>query len=156
MHIISIILAYSQYDTSANDYFNSLFTFNGPLLSILQAAIGTYCGLLITKKTGNKFNISKQKKINQLHLTGWSIGSSIVLVGLGAAGLHAGLPPYIYYPLPAVISLILPKYIFNLSWKELCIYIVFGILIGFLTHLLFSLIVGYNNYLPFWKIDPIW
>ena len=147
---------YAQSNITIEDYFNNIFTFNGPLLSVLQAITGTYIGIMLTKILANKLNISKQKEVNQLLLITWSIGSSIVLVGLGIIGLYAKLPPYIYYPLPTVIALILPKYIFDLSWKEEGIYILLGTLIGLTTHILFSLFVGYNNYLPFWKIDSIW
>jgi hypothetical protein len=114
--ILPGLYIYSQDNNSAAYYFNNIFTYNGPLLSLLQASIGTYSGLMLTKYLGINLNITNQKDIDQIPLISWSIGSSIVLVGLGAIGLHTGLPAYLYYPIPTAIALIAPKYLFNLSW----------------------------------------
>lgn len=137
-------------------YFQDLWTFKGPLLSVLQAFIGTCFALYMTKYLANRFDISKQRTINHLLVFIWAFFSSVILVLLGKAGLHLNLPPYMYYPIPVAIALLIPKFLFNLSWKEEGIYVLIGTVTGLATHLLFSLFAGYNNYLPFWKIDAVW
>jgi hypothetical protein len=147
---------FSQTSTSAEEYFKNIFSFNGPMLSVAQASVGTYFGIMITKGISESFGFSETNGVDQVSLISWSIGSSIGLVGMGILGLYSGLPPYIYYPVPLVISLLAPKFLFNLTWAEEGLYVLIGTTIGLATHVLSSLFLGYNNYLPFWKIDPIW
>ena len=139
-----------------NLYFQNFFSFHGPLLSMVQAAIGMVVAVLLTKWIAYRYEITDVKKVNIILLIIISLISGITLVLMGAIGLWLEWHPAIYYSIPLFISLILPKFIFKLNGKEFLIYIVLGISIGFLTHFIFSIFIGYNNYMPFWKINPIW
>jgi len=138
------------------NFFENFFSFNGPVLSMVQASIGMYLSVMLTKYISRKSGYSSKKKINQVLLIVTSIGIGITTVLIGKLGLYTGLPPYLYYPVPLVISLFLPKLIFKLNWKEFGTYVAIGIVLGFISHVLFSLFLGYNNYMPFWKINRIW
>ena len=137
-------------------FFNNFFSFGGPVLSIVQASIGMYLSIMLTKYISKKSGFSSKTKINQILLIITSIVIGIGTVLIGKLGYYIDLPPYLYYPIPLVIGLFLPKLIFKLNWKEFGIYIVIGTILGFVSHILFSLLFGYNNYMPFWKISRIW
>jgi H+/Cl- antiporter ClcA len=133
-------------------YFENILTFNGPILSMVQAAIGMFVSIIIVKSVSVKINRGSKYKINLVLLIIVSIIIGIITVLGGALGLFMDLPPYIYYPIPLLISLVMPKIIFKLNWFEFILYILIGILVGLISHVLFSLFIGYNNYMPFWKI----
>jgi len=137
-------------------FFDNFFSFQGPVLSIIQASIGMYFSIMLTKYISKKFIFGSKKEINQILLITTSIGIGIITVLIGKLGYYIDLPPYLYYPIPLVIGLFLPKLIFKLNWKEFGIYIAIGTALGFVSHILFSLFLGYNNYMPFWKISRIW
>ncbi len=138
------------------NFFENFFSFHGPVLSMVQASIGMYLSIMMTKYIGRKSGYGSNKKINQALLIVTSIGIGVGTVLIGKLGYYIDLPPYLYYPIPLVIGLFLPKLIFKLIWKEFGTYVAIGIVLGFISHVLFSLFLGYNNYMPFWKINRIW
>jgi hypothetical protein len=64
--------------------------------------------------------------------------------------------PYLYYPVPLVIGLVLPYFLFSLTVREWLVFISIGIPIGFLSHVLFSLLLVCGMYMPFIRIPSIW
>lgn len=81
----------------------------------------------------------------------------VVVAGmlLGKFGANWGLPWWIYYPVPMLLTLILPPLILKFDARQSLIYILLSFLSAPFIHIFFSFFMGWGEYLPFWKI-PYW
>ncbi|UCG88704.1 MAG: hypothetical protein JSW71_09275 [Gemmatimonadota bacterium] len=138
------------------DLADDLLTFHGPLLSIVQAALGMFVAVLVAKRIGSRLGVASDKRVNKWLLIAVAVLVAVPMVMLGRVGLHAGWPSWLYYPITLPLALLVPKYAFGLRWPEWAIYVAVAVATGAATHVLFSLLVGYGNYMPFWRIDPLW
>ena len=66
--------------------------------------------------------------------------------------LYANLRPAVYYGVPAFITLLLPIVSLRMSRNEALQYFPFAVLMGPLIHIVFSLVLGWHDYMPF----PVW
>lgn len=82
---------------------------------------------------------------------------SIVVLGMlfGKYGTTWGLPWWIYYPVPMLANVLLPPIFLKLNFKKTLIYLTLSILSAPFIHVLFSFLLGWQEYMPFWKI-PFW
>ena len=71
----------------------------------------------------------------------------------GKYGATWGLPWWIYYPIPMLITVMLPPFILHLPTKRIVIYWLLSFLSAPLIHLLFSFFLGWTEYMPFWKVS---
>ena len=82
--------------------------------------------------------------------------TGVVVVGgmlFGRYGhLYANLWPAVYYGVPASITLVLPIASLRMSRGEALRYFPFAVLMGPLIHIVFSLVLGWHDYMPF----PVW
>ena len=78
----------------------------------------------------------------------------VVVFGMlfGKYGSNWGLKWWIYYPVPMLLNVLLPPLILKMDFKEAFIYIVLSFLSAPLIHIFFSLCIGWNEYMPFWKL----
>jgi hypothetical protein len=87
-----------------------------------------------------------------------NLGVLIVLVIAGMlTGKHGtswGLSWWIYYPVPMLLTLIVPMIYFRMDKRESFIYIFLTLISAPLIHIVFSLL-GWKNYMPFIKIPSI-
>jgi hypothetical protein len=84
--------------------------------------------------------------------------SAIVVVGgmiFAKYGNNAGLPWWIYYTVPALVTLLLPPLAFKLTGKELWLYLVLAFLSSPIIHTLFSFFLGWHEYMPFIRIPSL-
>lgn len=78
--------------------------------------------------------------------------AGIVVVGgmtfakLGATG---GLPVWLYYGLPAALTWLLPPAVFRMTRREVARYVPLAVLLAPAIHLVFSLALGWKEYMPF-------
>jgi hypothetical protein len=81
----------------------------------------------------------------------------VVVFGMsfGKYGATYHLPWWIYYPIPMLITVLLPPVILKLDARKTAIYIAASFLSAPFIHLLFSFFVGWTEYMPFWKIPFI-
>ncbi len=79
---------------------------------------------------------------------------AIVVVGMliGKYGANWGLKWWIYYPIPLLLNVILPPVLLKMNFKRTIIYLVLSLLSAPLIHIFFSLLFGWTEYMPFWKI----
>ena len=66
--------------------------------------------------------------------------------------MYVNLPPAVYYGVPASITLLLPLFGLRMSRSEALQYVPFAVLMGPFIHVLFSLLLGWHDYMPF----PFW
>ena len=82
--------------------------------------------------------------------------TGVVVVGgmlFGRYGhLYANLWPAVYYGVPASITLLLPIASLRMSRSEVLQYVPFAVLMAPLIHIVFSLVLGWHDYMPF----PFW
>ena len=78
--------------------------------------------------------------------------ASVVVVGgmlFAKFGNNAGLPWWIYYTVPALVTLALPPAVFKFSRGELFQYLVLAFLSSPVIHVFFSFFLDWHEYMPF-------
>ena len=68
---------------------------------------------------------------------------------------NLGLPWWIYYTIPAALTLLLPPLYFRMNAKEIPVYLILAFLSAPLIHIFFSFFLDWHEYMPFLKI-PYW
>lgn len=126
-------------DTSTNSHFPLMI-----LASLIVFLVVLY--MIIGKKA---FNINS-KKIYLLAII-------CVVLGMmfGKYGANLGLPWWIYYPIPMLANVFLPPIVLKLNTKKIIYYLVFAFASAPFIHVMFSFFLGWNEYMPFWKIPYI-
>jgi hypothetical protein len=78
----------------------------------------------------------------------------VVVVGMliGKYGATYGLPWWLYYPIPMLITVILPPVVLKLNTQKTIIYLVLSFLSAPFIHAVFSFLLGWTEYMPFWEI----
>ena len=84
--------------------------------------------------------------------------AGVVVVGgmlFAKFGNNAGLPWWIYYTVPALVTLAVPPAIFAFSGKESAQYLVLAFLSSPVSHASFSFLLGWHEYLPFIPVPSL-
>jgi predicted permease len=84
--------------------------------------------------------------------------AAVVVVGgmvFARFGNNAGLPWWIYYPVPALATLVVPPVAFKLSGKELLQYLVLAFLSSPAIHVVFSFLLDWHDYMPFIPVPSL-
>jgi hypothetical protein len=88
-----------------------------------------------------------------------TIVALVVVVGGMLIGKYGatllGLPWWIYYPLPAVLTLVLAPVVFRFSLRRTLLYLVLAAASAPVIHLAFSFFLGWDEYMPFWAIPSM-
>lgn len=82
----------------------------------------------------------------------------VVVAGMCFAkfGATVGMPWPVYYGVPALVTLLLPPIAFRMRRGEYLPYVVLAFLASPAIHFVFSFVVGWHEYLPFWHIPSVW
>jgi len=82
------------------------------------------------------------------------LGLVVVVFGMlfGKYGANYGLPWWIYYPIPMLITVLLPPVAFKLNLRRTTGYILLSFLSAPFIHFIFSFFIGWTEYMPFWEI----
>lgn len=84
--------------------------------------------------------------------------SAVVVVGgmlFAKFTQNAGWPWWIYYTVPALVTLVLPPAVFRFSGEELWRYLVLAFLSAPAIHVAFSLLLGWHDYMPFLPVPSL-
>ena len=86
--------------------------------------------------------------------TSW-VAMIVVVAGMlfAKAGAAMGLPPPIFYGIPALVTWILPPRVFGMSVRETAIYIPLAILMAPAIHVFFAYFFGWTEYMPFIPVE---
>ena len=85
--------------------------------------------------------------------------TAVVVVGgmiFAKYGSNFGLPWWIYYTTPALLTLLLPPVSFRMNKSEVVPYLCLSFLVPPFIHLVFSFFIGWKEYMPFIPIPSIW
>ena len=85
--------------------------------------------------------------------------AAVVVAGgmlFAKVGQNSGLPWWIYYTVPMLITVAGPPLVFRMSRREALAYLVLAFLSSPLIHVLFSFFVGWKDYMPFIEVPAIW
>ena len=99
-----------------------------------------------------------RKRLRQPPLAAVLAVSATVVVGgmlFAKQAQNAGLPWWIYYPVPALATLVLPPAAFRFSGKELGRYLVLAFLSAPAIHASFSFLLGWHDYMPFLPVPSL-
>lgn len=78
----------------------------------------------------------------------------VILFGMlfGKYGAQLGLKWWIYYPIPMLMNILLPPIVLKMNLRKTLLYLLLSIISAPVIHLIFSLTLGWNEYMPFWQI----
>ena len=81
----------------------------------------------------------------------------VVVLGMlfGKYGAQMGLPWWIYYPAPMLMTVFLPPFVLKMNLQRTLLYLFLSFLSAPVIHFLFSFFLGWNEYMPFWDIPYI-
>lgn len=81
----------------------------------------------------------------------------VVVVGmtLGKYGAMAGLPWWVYYPVPMMMTVIAPPVVLKFNTQRTVGYLILSFLSAPIIHACFSLLLGWTEYMPFLKIPAL-
>jgi hypothetical protein len=84
--------------------------------------------------------------------------AAVVVVGgmvFAKFGQNTGWPWWIYYTVPAVLTLVVPPVVFRFSAGELWQYLALAALSSPVIHVLFSFLLGWHEYMPFIRVPSL-
>ena len=78
----------------------------------------------------------------------------VIIIGMliGKYGANWGLKWWIYYPIPMLINVLLPPIVLKMNFQKTLWYLGLSILSAPIIHIMFSKILGWTEYMPFWTI----
>ena len=81
----------------------------------------------------------------------------VVVIGMlfGKYGAQMGLKWWIYYPVPMLMTVLLPPIILKMNSRKTILYLILSFLSAPVIHVLFSFFLGWTEYMPFWEIPYI-
>jgi hypothetical protein len=79
------------------------------------------------------------------------MGLIVVVLGMlfGKYGLKLGLPWWVYYTVPMLVTVILPPVYFKMNKREAAWYYILSFLSAPFIHYFFALLIGWKDYMPF-------
>lgn len=86
------------------------------------------------------------------------IGLVVIVGGMVFAkfGQNAGWPWWIYYTVPMLLTVFLPPVYFRMTRREVPEYLVLAFLSAPMIHVAFSFLVGWHDYMPFFRVPSVW
>lgn len=82
----------------------------------------------------------------------------VVVVGgmlFARLGAQSGMPWWIYYTVPMLLTVFLPPVVFRMATREYLWYVVLAFLSAPAIHLVFSFFFGWREYMPFLYVPSL-
>jgi len=81
----------------------------------------------------------------------------VVVAGMlfGKYSATFGLPWWIYYPVPMLVTVLLPPLILKMNKRKTLYYLLLSFLSAPFIHAFFSFFFEWTEYMPFWKIPSL-
>lgn len=124
-------------------------SFHSHFLAFVLVSFVAFLGVL---------RISLRRRSNRPKWSHVLIVAAIVVAGgmlFARWGATSGLPWWVYYTVPALVTLLLPPLAFRMEWNETVEYLVLASLMPPAIHVVFSLLLGWKEYMPFLPIPSL-
>jgi hypothetical protein len=81
----------------------------------------------------------------------------VVVLGMlfGRYGALVGLPWWLYYPVPALVTVLLPPLVFRMRPARTAGYLLLALLSAPLIHAVFAFFLGWDEYMPFLRVPSL-
>jgi len=81
----------------------------------------------------------------------------VVVIGMlfGKYGAQMGLKWWIYYPVPMLMTVLIPPLVLKMNSRKTLMYLFLSFLSAPIIHAFFSFFLGWSEYMPFWNIPFI-
>lgn len=101
--------------------------------------------------------VTRRRSIKPTQTSALVVSTVVVVGGMLFAKFaqNAGWPWWIYYTVPALVTLVLPPAVFRFSGQELWRYLVLAFLSAPAIHVAFSLLLGWHDYMPFLPVPSL-
>ena len=101
--------------------------------------------------------VTRQRTQKPSALTALGVAAVVVVGGMLFAKLaqNAGWPWWIYYTVPAFVTLVLPPVAFRFSGRELWQYLLLAFLSSPAIHVMFSFFLGWHESMPFIPVPSL-
>ena len=78
----------------------------------------------------------------------------VIIIGMliGKYGANFGLKWWIYYPIPMLMNVLLPPIFLKMNFKKTLLYLGLSFLSAPVIHVMFSKLLGWTEYMPFWTV----
>ena len=99
-----------------------------------------------------------RRRLQRPHKATVAAVAILVVVGgmvFAKFGNNVGLPWWIYYTVPALVTFALPPVVFKFSGKELAQYLVLALLSSPVIHVTFSFLFDWHEYMPFIPVPSL-
>ena len=82
---------------------------------------------------------------------------TVVVIGmlLGKYGAKVGLPWWVYYPVPMLMTVLLPPFILKFDRPKTILYLAMSVVGAPQIHASFSFLLGWREYMLFWNIPSM-
>jgi hypothetical protein len=80
-----------------------------------------------------------------------------VVIGMlmGRYGAKFSLPWWVYYPVPMLMTILLPPIVLKMNRLKTIRYLILSFLSAPFIHFFFSFFVGWKEYMPFWDLPSL-
>lgn len=118
-----------------------------PILIVVSLA--AFVGVLLVA-------LNRRRERPAFATIGW-VAALVVVCGMLFAKIGAtlGLPVWLYYGVPAVVTWLLPPLVFRMRASEVATYLPLAVLAAPVIHVVFSLVLGWNEYMPFISVPTL-
>lgn len=102
--------------------------------------------------------IALRTRAESVSLAATAVVAGIVVVGgmiYGRVGARAGFPWWLYLFPPMLAWLAVPPLAFRMNGRETATYLALALLAGPLVHVLFSLLLGWGEFIPAWRLPSL-
>jgi hypothetical protein len=81
----------------------------------------------------------------------------VVVIGMlmGRYGAKFSLPWWVYYPVPMLMTVLLPPVVLKMNSSKTIRYLILSFLSAPFIHFFFSFFIGWKEYMPFWEIPSL-
>jgi len=120
----------------------------GKFFVYLAVALLVFVGLLM-------FSIRKRSRLPLFKVV--LLALIVVVGGMAFARITygSGLPWWIFYGLPALVTFVLPPLVLRMAKGELLVYVSLALLMGPAIHIFFSFFFDWHDYMPLFHV-PWW
>jgi len=120
----------------------------GKFLVYMAAALWVFVIVLV-------FTLRKRSKLSVFIISVLALVAVVGGMTFARKTYGKGLPWWIFYGLPALVTFVLPPLVLKMSKRELVLYVPLALIMAPIIHVLFSFFFEWHDYMPLFYV-PSW